>query len=490
MDRIVALWAILLASISGCTLGAVTPLHLYGPAPVPRNAHVYPLPHHVAKQADGVSLRYAMVHDVLHKRFARHGTAFYEERNRRVRDQLEQEKAKHAAGAKPSAAYFGLLDDLGVGLDLLGAHEAAIELMRAKLKEQESLGLMGRDLYSTYANLGTFLILWQLQKGLANDLQAKPRLDEGLGWIHQAIAVNPESHFGREVWQAVILEFLIAVIEEPRLLLEFDMIGNRLDAEVNPAERRSYQENYGMLASNRQAKHLLEHGEDDTLSVRKRIREKITQVGAEEGWTKKVKSSHKQPVPFDEPALGIIGMWRLGGGANPHFALALGETMLRIGQRYIAWEAYERAAQLGKHVWPDADVHEAFVRHCRRRQQLIEQQLPAEEVKRLRPQFEAELAFGKRYQDAYHAFEAAQIRKGVPLTDEHFYEAFHAEHGAIASPIGPSDRFVAEHANEVTERIVGRKLAFMLTGAGLLGIMTALALQFWARRRPAAVAPS
>ena len=48
-------------------------------------------------------------------------------------------------------------------------------------------------------------------------------------------------------------------------------------------------------------------------------------------------SSHRKPVPFDEPALGIIGMWRQGGGANPHFALALGETMLRVGQRYIAW---------------------------------------------------------------------------------------------------------------------------------------------------------
>lgn len=490
MSRIVALWAILLATISGCSLGAVTPLDLYGTAPVPRTANVYPLPHHVAKQPDGIALRYAMVHDVLHERFARHGTAYYKERNRRVREQLEKEKAQHAAGAKPSVTYFGLLDDLGVGLDLLGEHEAAIELMRAKLKEQESLGLMGRDLYSTYANLGTFLILWQLQKGLANDPQAKPRLEEGLGWIHQAIAVKPESHFGREIWQAVILEFLIAAIDEPRLLLEFDMIGNRLDAEVNPAERRSYQEHYGMVGSNRQAKHLLEHGKDETQSERKSIREGITPVGAEEGWTKMVKSSHGRPVPFDEPTLGIIGMWRLGGGANPHFALALGETMLRIGQRYIAWEAYERAAQLGKNVWPEADVHEAFVRHCRRRQQLLEQLLPAEDVKRLRSQFEAELAFGKRYQDAYHAFEAAQIRKGVPLSDEHFYDAFHAEHGAIASPIGPADQFVAEHANEVTERNVGRKLAFMLAGAGLLGFGTALALQFWARRRPPAVAPS
>ena len=52
-----------------------------------------------------------------------------------------------------------------------------------------------------------------------------------------------------------------------------------------------------------------------------------------------VASSHFVPVAFDEPTLGIIGMWRLCGGAHPYFALALGETMLRGVVGEDGWEA-------------------------------------------------------------------------------------------------------------------------------------------------------
>ena len=43
--------------------------------------------------------------------------------------------------------------------------------------------------------------------------------------------------------------------------------------------------------------------------------------------------------PFDEPTLGLVGMWTLGGGANPHFAMALGHLMESVQQRRIAWDA-------------------------------------------------------------------------------------------------------------------------------------------------------
>ena len=35
-------------------------------------------------------------------------------------------------------------------------------------------------------------------------------------------------------------------------------------------------------------------------------------------------------MPFDEPVLGVIGMWTLGGGPNPHSALALGVGELSV----------------------------------------------------------------------------------------------------------------------------------------------------------------
>src|SRR5689334_4400072 len=126
-------------------------------------------------------------------------------------------------------------------------------------------------------------------------------------------------------------------------------------------------------------------------------------------------------------------MWRQGGGANPHFALCLGETMLRVGQRYLAWSAYERAARMGEGFWPDPGLQGFLRDHCRQRQVMIESQLPAAEVAELRPRFEAELAYGQGYQKEYQQYEAEQIAAGRSIDDEHFYDDFHAGRPPIAS---------------------------------------------------------
>jgi hypothetical protein len=179
-------------------------------------------------------------------------------------------------------------------------------------------------------------------------------------------------------------------------------------------------------------------------------------------------------VPFDEPALGIIGMWRYGGGANPHFALALGEIMLRVGQRYVAWTAYERAAQLGEPLGPK------FVEHCRKRQKVIEGQLPASEVADLRPKFEKELAFGQRYQKAYQDYEARRIREGASIDDPHFYDAFHAAQGPVASPVGEEDHYVVQRRAVMPHPST---IAAMLLSAGLCAFLTACLLRFLQSRQ-------
>jgi hypothetical protein len=73
----------------------------------------------------------------------------------------------------------------------------------------------------------------------------------------------------------------------------------------------------------------IEHGEDS--GARKMAREDRTRVGRVAEWQSILRTGAGRPLAFDEPTLGIIGMCRLGGGANPHFALALAETMLRVG---------------------------------------------------------------------------------------------------------------------------------------------------------------
>src|SRR5262249_41575680 len=186
---------------------------------------------------------------------------------------------------------------------------------------------------------------------------------EGIVYLHKSIAVNPEAHFGREIWQAIIAEFMLAVSRDRKLLLEYDMDGNplksRYEARVEPTSLvgRRHKSDAVYLVK----KYLDDQNRDQEL--RESLRSRILRVGAEGD-----NPFNRNPVRFDEPCLGIIGMWRLGGGANPHFALALGETMMRVGQRHLAWSAYQRAIREAKRFSSDEAIRAKFIEHCKARQ--------------------------------------------------------------------------------------------------------------------------
>src|SRR5206468_441582 len=98
----------------------------------------------------------------------------------------------------------------------------------------------------------------------------------------------------------------------------------------------------------------------------------------------------------------------------------------RVGQRFIAWEAFERASKLADRFWPGQVERDALRDHCLKRQARIEGTLMSGEesprvpglVADLRSQFESELAFGEAYQKAYQDFEAAKIAAGGSIEDE------------------------------------------------------------------------
>jgi hypothetical protein len=457
---------VLLAAAAGAAFGDF--LRQHEAIPGSRLQRLYPLPHQIPKYPGGVALRFAMVHDVIHERFPRHGKAYYRERNRLAREGIAQEKASNPGG-KPSARYFALLDDLGAGLDYLGEHDEAVRVLRGKLQEQQAAGRKGRDLYTTYANLGTFLIHGSFKKAQQGDPAAKERLREGLQFIHKSIEVNPEAHFGREIWQAVTAEFLLAAMEDKRILLKYDLAGNQLDeavsrgtAMIDGSPRKA--EGYARAVADYLA-------DPKSPRVEADLRQTITRIGSPDA-ASETKTSQKEPVAFDEPVLGVIGMWRLGGGANPHFALMLGETMYRVGQRHIAWCAYERAAGLADRFWPDAAIQKKFVEHCRARQRAILDDLPPGERDTLPRRFEVELAHGLRYQEAYQNYEKEKIAAGGSLDDPPFYDDFHARHGPIASPPGDADSLVVE------KTAPGWDLAGPLFCAGVFGLAAALLLRF------------
>jgi hypothetical protein len=479
------------ATLFGVLAGVIGQLvyNNFNPPLIPQTA--LPLPHHIAKYPDGVTLRFAMVNDVLTERFAKHGPAYYTERNRQVRAELEEIKAHRKPGEKLSEKYFGLLDDLGVGLEAIGEPDLAVQTLRDKLNEQLAQGIAGRQLYTTYANLGTFLVHRNMAKARAGDPPARQQMREGLDFIRKSIEVNPDAHFGRQIWQEAAVEFIVAALDDPQLLLKFDMIGNSLQAEVDPSQKRCFTEHEAPWGQNaRQANDEMRHFDvkpDDRLQgYLLDYRRSITRAGAEGNWKETVKTSHPNPAPFDEPALGFTGMWRVGGAANPHFALVLGEIMMRVGQRFLAWTAYERAASMADNFWPDAKIQAKFLEHCRKRQKVIESQLVSENWSDRRRQFHAELDFGHRYQAAYEEYEAKSIQEGASIDDPHFYDAFHAEHGPIASPVGPEDKFMVENDNIGMPSI---SLSPVILFAGLFAFIAACCVRLFRTSKTVNVTP-
>ncbi|MDB5389547.1 MAG: hypothetical protein JWM11_5193 [Planctomycetaceae bacterium] len=83
-----------------------------------------------------------------------------------------------------------LMDDLAVAHHKLGDHKKAIELL---LESNQRLP----NRYETLANLGTFYML-------AGDFE------EGRKYIIQALELNPEAHFGREVYQKLLADYVLA----------------------------------------------------------------------------------------------------------------------------------------------------------------------------------------------------------------------------------------------------------------------------------------
>ncbi|MDX2035160.1 MAG: hypothetical protein SFX72_00815 [Isosphaeraceae bacterium] len=441
------------------------------------------LPHHVPQYRDGISLRFAMLHDVIHERFPKHGSAYYEARERAVRARL-------AALTSDDPARFPLLDDLAVGLDRQGKSDAAVDLMREKLDAQKDRGLQGRDLYSTHANLGTFLIHGNFKAAQAGDAAARDRFREGLANIHESIRVNPEAHFGRERWQAVIAEFLLASFDDPQLLTRFDFLGNGLATTPGRPSRgwgsAAYSVSDELPVPMQLALRSDESAESpETRPIADWIRSRITRVGAEEGWSRVDVPSHRRSVAFDEPMLGILGMWRQGGGANPHFAVAIGETMSRVGQRFIAHAAFERAIQLADRVHPDPEIRRRFVEACELRRRSLQVSIDVNQ-QILYDEFRDQLDVGLQFQKEYQEYEKARLAEGIEFDDPELFAGFSPTTPSIASSSGEEEVMSITRSDDPRPSL-GRAVAGSAFFGGsisvLIGALAARTRTFVAGRR-------
>ena len=119
------------------------------------------------------------VHELITGKFLQHSQEFY---YWRVNDRTEKIQLY------PDS--LSLYDDLAWALNKVGQPEKGVDVMLKK--EQKKPGL-----YKTYANLGTCYI-------------HSKQFEKGLEYIKKAIEINPDAHFGREIYQQHLVEYVIS----------------------------------------------------------------------------------------------------------------------------------------------------------------------------------------------------------------------------------------------------------------------------------------
>jgi tetratricopeptide (TPR) repeat protein len=122
--------------------------------------------------------RFPEINELIVGKFLRHSPEFYQWRIKDREARLNQ-----------SPDSLALYDDLAVAYSKLENNKKAIEIILKKEKLKSGL-------YEAYANLGTFYI---------HDGQ----LEKGLEYINKAIAINPNAHFGREIFQKHLVEYIL-----------------------------------------------------------------------------------------------------------------------------------------------------------------------------------------------------------------------------------------------------------------------------------------
>lgn len=123
--------------------------------------------------------KFPEVIELITGKFRRHSKAFYKWR---IEDRLDKLK-----GQEKEQWY----DDLAVSYEKTGQLDKAIELALKRLDKNPKR-------YENLANLGTFYI-------------HKKEYKKGIEYIGKAIEVNPDAHFGREIYQKYLVEFMLYI---------------------------------------------------------------------------------------------------------------------------------------------------------------------------------------------------------------------------------------------------------------------------------------
>lgn len=301
--------------------------------------------------------------------FLRHSEAYYQWR---VKDRLAKLKANPGDPR--------LTDDLAVAYDKLGKHDEAAALMRDQLAKQP-------DRYETHANLGTFLIH-------GGDLQA------GLKHIEKAIEINADAHFGREIYQAQLVRYVLA----SRAAAAEDQAKLPLRAvrpQPTPFDTLGF------------AKFLTEDEASDTDDA----------------------SEQEQERELDRAAAvkGVLGMMRFGHHDSPVLLEVLGDLLIAPGSddgKRLAARAYLKAS-----YETEGDVAKRYrkmAENALHMQVRGRGQTDPIKLSEVEGQFKIELKKSDQFAAQVYADERRWIREGVDV-DEAFSDKYYSATSSTAA---------------------------------------------------------
>ena len=182
-----------------------------------------------------------------------------------------------------------LYDDLAVAYDKLGQSEKAIQLMLEKRERYPNL-------YETHANLGTFYI-------------HNGELERGIKQIELALVINPDAHFGREVYQKHLVKYILSKQREGAIQYPLD---SSLESFKRP---RGF------------AKYLLDHTGEAYL---------------------------------DKAIKGVLGMMRFGNFDSPILLEALGDLLISKDYRDDAKRLATRAYLKASYSFKEKTIRDAY----------------------------------------------------------------------------------------------------------------------------------
>lgn len=292
--------------------------------------------------------RFPSANELIVGKFRRHSPKFYQWR---IDDRI-----KKLENEPDNVSYY---DDLAVAYEKIGQTNKSIELMIKKEKIKPGL-------YETRANLGTFYV-------------HAGEYDKGLVEIDKAIKINPDAHFGREVYQRLLVEYVASVRQN----------GNS-GLPLFPEDF------YGEMGESGGFAIFL-------LKKKKFVSKKHEYPTDREGAEKELEAAIK----------GVLGMMRFGNFDSPILLEALGDLLLSQSEpsRRLAARAYLKASYETK----NAKANEAYRKKARTalKMQTVnadsDDEITLGQVEEI---FQAELAEGKKWYAQIRNDEMSWIADG------------------------------------------------------------------------------